>query len=133
MSKPSPELRNLFVTYLHRSLRPESALEYASSFVLDLINAFGDKLSDEQPLQAGWQEFSPFSFILQLNELLQRYKLKGFNSLDDVEKTILADTQVMLGALITSALSNHKTSDISDERFQIPTAVAADLDFLITH
>ncbi len=155
MRKPSPELKALFNTYLKKTLRPETALEFASGFSLDLINAFGELLSDATPLQTGWIEFAPFAFILQLNALLARYKENGYDALDDVERILVADTHVMLGALIgascsskfkpTEGVRSEQTEfDIdsgdtgrgvqisnSQESYQIPREIKEELDSLI--
>jgi len=54
------EIRDLYMAYARRKLKPESALEIASDFVLDLINAFGDTLDGQTPLKDGWRMFAPF-------------------------------------------------------------------------
>lgn len=127
--KPPKELRDLYTTYLKKRLRPENALEFASSFVLDLINAFGDKVSATDPIPADSKEFAPHSFLLQLNQLLAKFKEKGQRGLDDIENTILHDTHLMVATLITSSL-NATTPD-GEEKYRLPTETAEDLRWLV--
>lgn len=133
MRKPSQELRNLYTTYLKRRLRPETALEFASDFVLDLINAFGEKLETGASAAGGSKEFAPFGFLLQLNELLSRYKEKGARGLEDVENTLLHDTHLMVATLVRSSLNGGTAVDATQERYQLPEETAADLEWLIEH
>jgi hypothetical protein len=131
MRKPSKELRDLYTTYLKKRLRPENALEFASGFILDLINAFGEKVEGNSVVAAGHTEFSPFNFLLQLNELLARYK-QDPKSLDDVEKSILRDTHLMIGTLIRSALNPPTLpTESNHERYQLPAETASDLEWLV--
>lgn len=130
MRKPSKELKNLYSTYLDKRLRPQNALEFASNFILDLINAFGEKLEPKAPVTQGFSEFAPFHFLLLLNELLARYKEQGLNKLDDTEKTLLHDTHLMLATLVSRSLAGAKSDD-EQERYQLPDDIVADLKVLI--
>ncbi len=133
MRKPSHELSDFYHAYLKKRLRPETALEFAADFLLDLINAFGDRLDDTTPLKSEWRQFAPFEFVLQLNELLGRYKNQGLNSLDEAERSMLHDNNVLLGALVRSALTSHPDSFPDEEHFQIPQITADDLEYLVHH
>lgn len=124
------ELRNLYKAYEHKPLRPETALEIASDFLLDLINVFGDNLDDKTPLKEGWKRFAPFEFILGLNETLGKYKEHGYEGLDDTERRLLADHGILLGSLVRSGLSAHPDAFADEEHFQIPDAVAKELIIL---
>ena len=134
MRKPSRELKDLYDSYLKKSLRPQKALEFASNFIVDLTTTFGEKVSDDSPLRPDYKEFAPTHFTEQLNQLLEKHKAGGFNSLDNTEKMILQDTHVMLGALIRSATrSNGQELADGAVRYQIPNAVAEDLEYLSEH
>lgn len=130
MRKPSKELRNLYTTYLKKRLRPQNALEFASNFILDLINAFGEKLEPDATVAAGSKEFAPFNFLLQLNDLLARYK-ETPTELSDTEKTLLVDTQLMIATLVKSSM-NAKTvpGHANQERYQLADETATDLEWL---
>lgn len=58
------QVRDLFVSYQRKSLKPETALELVSDFVLDLINVFGDTLDQGAAPKEKWRLFAPFEFIL---------------------------------------------------------------------
>jgi len=134
MRKPSKDLRNLYTTYLNKRLRADNALEFASGFILDLINAFGEKLEGTSPVMSGYRQFTPVNFLLQLNDLLAKYKQTGTKGLEDIEKALLVDTHLMLGTLISSSLKiSGMPADSNHERYQIPEAIAADLEWLIEH
>jgi len=121
------EVRNLYKAYEHKPLKPETALEIASDFVLDLINVFGDNLDEKTPLKEGWKKFAPFEFILGLNETLRKYKEQGYDGLEDSERAMLADHGILLGTLMRSALNAHPDAFADEEHFQIPNAVAKEL------
>ena len=134
MRKPSRELRDLYETYIKKSLRPQKAVEFASNFTTDLGKNFGEVRNAETPLRPDYRELVPTQFLSQLNQLLDKHKQSGFNSLDNTEKMILQDTHVMLGALIRSSVRTgpHETVD-GEERYQIPNTVAEDLEYLSEH
>jgi hypothetical protein len=121
------QVRDIYKAYHNRKLRPETALEIASDFVLDLINVFGEELSDKTPLIEGWHQFAPFEFILGLNNVLAKYKQEGLEALEDSQRAMLADNGVLLGTLINMALTTHADSFPDEEHFQIPHAVAVEL------
>lgn len=121
------QLRDLYHSYEHKPLKPETALELASDFVLDLINVFGDNLTDETPLKEGWRQFAPFEFILELNNILARYKESGHSALEPSERALFADHGVLLGTLFRAALKAHPDSFPDEDHFQIPEAVAQEL------
>lgn len=121
------QLRDLYKAYEHKALKPETALEIASDFVLDLINVFGDKLGEKDPLKEGWKRFAPFEFIVGLNNILNKYKQQGYEALDEPERAMLADHGVLLGSLLRSALTAHPDAFPDEEHFQIPDAVANEL------
>lgn len=127
MSEQDREVRDLYRAYEHKTLKPETALELVSDFVLDLINVFGDELNDKTALKEGWRRFAPFEFILELNALLGRYKDGGYETLDEGERAMLADHGVLFGALVRSALTSHPDAFPDEEHFQIPDAVATRL------
>lgn len=134
MRKPSKDLRNLYTTYLNKRLRADNASDFATGFISDLINAFGEKLDGSSPVLAGYRQFAPVNFLLQLNNLLDKHKQTGTKGLEDIEKALLVDTHLMLGTLISSALKNSGASPESNhERYQIPDETAADLEWLIEH
>ena len=124
------EVRNLYKAYEHKPLKPETALEIASDFVLDLINVFGDNLDEKTPLKEGWKQFAPFEFILELNETLRKYKEQGYEGLEDTERAMLADHGILLGSLMRSGLHAHADTFADEEHFQIPNAVAKELIIL---
>jgi hypothetical protein len=94
---------------------------------LDLINVFGDTLDDTTGVTKGWRTFEPFEFLQALNNLLAKLKDKGYDALDDTEKRLLVDPDVLLGALIRASLQSHPDSFPDEEHFQIPDMVAHDL------
>lgn len=118
------EVRDLYRAYESKPLKPETALEIASDFVLDLINVFGEPLNEKTPLKEGWQQFVPFEFLLGLNTTLANYKESGYEALDDTERAMLADHGVLLGALVRAALATHPDTFPGEEHYQIPDAVA---------
>lgn len=127
---PEKAVKDLYKAYLHKILRPESALEISTKFVMDLINLHGEKLDSEHPMQPDWVQFAPFKFILSLNELLAKYKEageEGFNELSETERTILYDSHLLLSSLITAALLDEPDAYPNEERFQIPKLVADSL------
>jgi len=124
------EVRNLYKAYEHKPLKPETALEIVSDFVLDLINVFGDNLDEKTPLKEGWKQFAPFEFILELNETLRKYKEQGYEGLEDAERSLLADHGVLLGSLMRSGLHAHPDAFADEDHFQIPKAVANELIIL---
>ncbi len=121
------QVRDFYKAYCHKPLKPETALELCSDFVLDLINVFGEPLSEESPLKADWQNFAPFEFILSLNETLGRYKQSGYEGLSEPDRAMMHDHSVLFGNLIKAALSSHPDSFPDEEHFQIPHAVAREL------
>ena len=121
------QLRDFYKAYRHKPLRPETALELSSDFVLDLINVFGEQLSEAMPLKPDWQNFAPFEFLLSLNETLGRYKETGYDALSDDERKMMHDHDALLGSLIKAALTNHPDSFPDEEHFQSPHAVAREL------
>lgn len=124
----SREVRDLYNAYLHKQLRPETALEITANFILDLINVFGERLDEATPLQDGWRQFAPFEFILYLNSLLARYKLSGDEStLEDDERILFHDSHILLAALLRSALTSHPDSFPDEDHYQIPDPVAQEL------
>jgi hypothetical protein len=127
MDETYKEVLHLYRAYETKILKPETALEIASDFTLDLINVFGDSLSDSNPLMDGWREFVPFEFILGLNKILARFKQSGYTDLDGVERTMLADTGVLLGTLIRESLRAHPDSFPDEEHYQLPNEVAKEL------
>jgi hypothetical protein len=128
MKKVNLELKALYNTYLRKHLSPETSLEIASEFVLDLINVFGDNLEAGTAPKDGWRQFAPFEFILELNNMLARYKEKGLDGLEDVERSLLVDNSLLLGSLSRAALAGHPDTFPGEEHYQIPQAVADDLD-----
>ncbi len=134
MRKPSKDLRNLYTTYLNKRLRADNASEFATGFISNLINAYGEKLEGSSPVQAGHRQFAPVNILMQLNGLLEKHKQTGTKALEDIEKAILVDTHLMLGTLISSALKTSGGQPESNhERYQIPDQTAADLEWLIEH
>jgi hypothetical protein len=131
MKKVNQELKNLYNAYIRKRLCPETALEIASAFILDLINVFGDNLNDATPLKQGWRQFSPFEFIIELNTILARYKENGLDDLDDVERSLLADNSLLIGSIIRAGIDSARGKTDPDEVFQIPQAVADDLEYLV--
>ena len=131
MRKVKQEVRQLYDTYAKKKLRPETALEFASDFLLDLVNALGDKLDADTPLKDGWRQFAPFEFLLALNKILGRFKESGRKSLAEFESALLVDNNLMIGSLIRSALTSHPDSFPGEEHFQIPSDVADDLNDLV--
>lgn len=127
--KPSKELRDLYSTYLKKRLRPENALEFATNFILDLINAFGDKVNPNEQIDPTSKEFAPQPFLLQLNQLLAKYKQTGPKSLDDIENTLLHDTHLLVATLITSSLT--ATTPSGEEKLKLPIETAEDLRWLV--
>ena len=121
------ELRDLYRAYEHKKLAPETALEIAGDFVLDLINVFGDCLDAATPLKEGWRQFAPFEFIFGLNSVLAKYKQSGYDALDDAERSMLADHAVLVGSLVRAALISHPDAFPDENHFQIPDMVASDL------
>lgn len=124
--KPSREVKDLYNAYIRKPLRPESALEISSDFVLDLINVFGDRLDAETPLKEGWSRFAPFEFILYLNSVLVRYKAlgpDGYDELDESEKTLLHDNGVLLESLVRSPIESHADAFPQEEHYQLPQDV----------
>ncbi|HEY9870959.1 MAG TPA: hypothetical protein V6D08_17470 [Candidatus Obscuribacterales bacterium] len=121
------QVRDLYKAYEHKPLKPETALEIVSDFVLDLINVFGDRLDEKTPLHDNWRQFAPFEFILGLNEVLRKYKEQGHEALDETERAMLADHGVLLGSLIRAALTSHPDAFPDEEHFQIPDVVAKEL------
>lgn len=121
------ELVNLYRTYENKPVHPETSLEIAADFTLDLINVFGESLDGENPLKENWRSFAPFEFILALNNVLAKFKQGGFDGLDENERTLLSDHGVLLGSLIRAALQTHPDSFPDEEHFQIPDKVAHDL------
>lgn len=124
------QVRDLFVSYQRKSLKPETALELVSDFVLDLINVFGDTLDQGAAPKEKWRLFAPFEFILGLNKLLERYKSSGYASLEPSERVLLADNTVLLGTLIRHSLTSHPDAYPDEEHYQIPEAVATELVLL---
>ncbi|GEM_PF-2435907 len=121
------QVRDLYRSYASRPLKPETSLEVASDFVLDLINVFGDGLTAETPLKAGWRQFAPFEFLLELNNTLARYKERGYSALEPAERALFADPGVLLGTLIRAALKAHPDTFPEEDHYQIPDAVAKEL------
>jgi hypothetical protein len=124
------QVRDLFQAYAKRPAKPESALEVASDFMLDLINVFGDQLSSETPLKPDWSQFAPFEFILGLNDLLSKYKASGYDNLSASERSLLHDNHLLLGSLINAAMTNHPDTFPDEEHYQIPNTVAKELRLL---
>ncbi len=131
MRKVKTEVKQLFDTYSKKKLRPETALEFASNFVLDLVNSLGDRLDANTPIKDGWRQFAPFEFLLALNKILARYKEKGRNNLAEFESALLVDNNLMIGSLIRSALVSHPDAFPGEDHFQIPADVAEDLNQLV--
>lgn len=131
MRKVKTEVKQLFDAYSKKKLRPETALEFASNFVLDLVNSLGDRLDDNTPIKDGWRQFAPFEFLLALNKILARFKEKGRNNLAEFESALLVDNNLMIGSLVRSALVSHPDSFPGEEHFQIPADVAEDLNQLV--
>ncbi len=121
------EVKNLYHAYYIKSFKPETVLEIASDFVLDLINVFGDNLDQSTPLKPNWKQFAPFEFILELNNILAKYKQSGHAALDANERSLLSSPSVLLGSLVSAALKSHPDSFPNEEHFQIPDAVAREL------
>lgn len=121
------QVRDLYISYEKKALKPETALELCSDFVLDLINVFGDNIDENTPLKQGWMRFAPFEFILSLNNVLEKYKASGYAELEPYERTLFADHGVLLGTLIRQGLEAHPDSFPEEEHFQIPDAVAKEL------
>jgi hypothetical protein len=121
------QVRDLYRAYEKKHLKPETALETASEFVLDLINGMGDELNQTTPLMENWQPFAPFEFLLSLNETLKKYKEVGVQHLSASERQLVTNSKAMLGALVRSALSSHPDSYPGEDHFQIPHAVAREL------
>ena len=121
------QVRDLYISYQKKPLKPETALELVSDFVLDLINTFGDNLDDETPLKESWQQFAPFEFILGLNTILERYKQSGYTALDPSERAFFSDHGVLIGTLVREALKSHPDAFPDEEHYQIPAAVAKEL------
>ena len=131
MKKINADLKELYSVYIHKHLCPESALEIASNFILDLINVFGEKLDATTPLKPDWKPFAPFEFLLELNSILARYKEKGPDGLDDLEHSLLRDNSLLIGSLTRAALIAHPDAYSEEDHFQIPQAVADNLEFLV--
>ena len=127
------EIRDLYHAYAKRPLKPETALEISSDFVLDLINAFGDTLSLDNPLKEGWRQFAPFEFILALNTSLGKYKEKGHAALDEGERKATADHSALLGGMVRAALAAHPDAFPDEEHFQLPEHVAEQLLILTVY
>lgn len=125
------QVRDLYQAYAKRPAKPELALEVASDFMLDLINVFGDQLSDDTPLKSDWTQFAPFEFILGLNDMLGKYKASGYESLSESERSTLHDNHLLLGSLINAALTSHPDTFPDEEHYQIPNAVAKELRLLV--
>ncbi|MBI4533746.1 MAG: hypothetical protein HY711_07340 [Candidatus Melainabacteria bacterium] len=121
------EIRDLYKAYESKVLKPETVLDIACDFVLDLINVFGDNLTESVPLKEGWRQFAPFEFILGLNNTLVKFKESGYDALDETELALLADPGVLLGSLVRSALTSHPDSFPDEDHYQIPDVVAAQL------
>jgi hypothetical protein len=121
------EVRDLYLAYEKKHVKPELALEIASDFTLDLINSMGDELSDEVPLKENWRPFAPFEFLLELNSTLQTFKESGESHLKESDRKILHKTKALLGALIRAALDTHPDSYPGEEHYQIPHPVAHEL------
>ena len=124
------QVRDLYRAYEKKHLHPENALQIVGDFVLDLINEFGDKLSESSPLKENWQPFAPFEFMLELNSKLKKYKEVGLHGLSADEQHLLTKYNVLLGAAIDAALKSHPDSFPGEEHFQIPHAVARELQIL---
>jgi hypothetical protein len=135
MKKVSPEVRSFYSAYIKKRLRPETALEVASGFVLDLVNAFGESLPPGQTPKENWVSVRPERFLLELNALLARFKeaggkIPGYGALSDIEKSLCSDNSLLLGSLVEYALHNSDPPQPEEEQFQIPATVAADLETL---
>lgn len=131
MRKVKVEVKQLYDTYSRKKLRPETALQFASDFVLDLVNALGDNLDANTTLKEGWRQFAPFEFILTLNKILDRYKVTGRKHLAEYESALLVDNNLMIGALVRAALASHVDGFPGEDHYQIPAEVADDLNALI--
>lgn len=127
MDETYKEVLQLYRAYEVKPLKPETALEIATDFTLDLINVFGDNLSDTTALKDGWTEFVPFEFILALNNILARFKQTGYEELEDAERAMLADAGVLIGTLVRESLRSHPDSFPDEEHYQIPNQVAEEL------
>ncbi len=121
------QVRDLYRSYEKKQLKPETALELVSDFVLDLINVFGDNLNETTPLKEHWRRFAPVEFILSLNSVLEKYKKSEYAELEPEERALFADHGVLLGTLVRQALTTHPDSYPEEEHFQIPEAVAKEL------
>jgi len=121
------QVRDLYRAYEKKHLHPESALQIVGDFVLDLINEFGDKLDQSTPLNADWQVFAPFEFMLELNSTLKKYKDAGLHGLSAGEQAMLTKFNVLINSAVHAALKSHPDSFPGEEHFQIPHAVAREL------
>lgn len=127
MFEQNRQVRDLYHSYLKRQLKPETSLEIVSDFVLDLINVFGETLTQEASVRENWSKFAPFEFILDLNKILERYKQSGYSALEPTERALFADHGVLIGTLIRAALKAHPDAYPDEEHFQIPSSVAKEL------
>lgn len=121
------QVRDFYRAYEKKHLHPETALQLASDFALDLINAMGDELTESTPLQKDWQVFAPFEFLLELNNTLKKFKESGLHALSSDERDRLSHNRALLGALVRAALKSHPDAFPGEEHFQIPHAVAREL------
>jgi hypothetical protein len=124
------QVRDLYYSYDKKTLKPETALELVSDFVLDLINVFGDTLTEANPLKENWRQFAPFEYMLGLNKVLERYKESGYSALDPNERALFADHGLLFGTLIQSALKAHPDAFPDEDHFQIPDHIANELIIL---
>lgn len=135
MKKVSPEVRSFYSAYMKKRLRPETALEVASGFVLDLVNSFGESLPVGSSPKENWVAFRPGKFLLELNAVHAKFtdaggKIPGYTALSDIEKSLCSDNSLLLGSLIEYGLHNSEPPRTNEEQFQIPATVAADLETL---
>lgn len=135
MGKVNQEVRKFYSAYLKKRLRPNTALDVARGFVADLINAFGEPLAADATPKDGWVLFRPAKFLLELNAVLEKFneaggKIPGYAALSDLEKSLCSDNSLLLGSLLEFSLNNSDQTAATEERFQIPEAVANDLAIL---
>lgn len=135
MGKVNPEVRKFYGAYMKKRLRPDTALEVGSGFVLDLVNAFGEGLPVGSTPKENWVAFRPARFLLELNAVHSKFKnaggrIPGYEAMSDIEKSLCSDNSLLLGSLLEYALHNSDPVGADEEQFQIPSAVADDLQQL---
>lgn len=135
MGKVNPEVRKFYGAYMKKRLRPDTALEVGTGFVLDLVNSFGEVLPVGSTAKENWVCFRPARFLMELNAVHAKFqnaggRIPGYEALSDIEKSLCSDNSLLLGSLLEYALHNSDPVGAEESQYQIPSTVAEDLQQL---